>query len=332
VALACFISPGRDLRAAIDRVRLAERLGYEAVFTTQTTGRDALAVAHAYAAATERIRVGTGVLPCLPRHPLALAIEAATVDEASGGRLVLGIGPSHRLTMETWYGLEVDRPAARMREYVAILRSVFTTDGVAFSGAFYRAQFGFLGYGARRDLPIYLAALAPAMLRVCGETSDGDVLWACLPSYIRAEVVPRLHAAARGAGRDPGGLAVVAAVPTALTDDRAAAFDAFRAEFFVYMNLPVYRRAIAGAGYEAEIAAFDRAQAAGDLAGQLAAMSDRMLEEFLAVGDEAQIAAKLAEYRAAGVTMPAVALFNAGQGFAGYEATLEAAARAAGLP
>jgi len=91
------------------------------------------------------------------------------------------------------------------------------------------------------------------------------------------------------------------------------------------MTLPFYRRAIAGAGSEGELKAFDDAGAAGDFAGQLAAISDRMLDEFLAVGDEKKIADKIAEYRDAGVTMPGIGIFNAGEGYAGHDATLEAA-------
>ena len=329
--IACFISPGRDLPSSVERVRAAEKLGFEAVFSTHTTGRDALATMACYAAGTSTIKLGTAVLPALPRHPLALAIEAATVDEISGGRLILGIGPSHKITMETFYGIPLEKPAARMREYVQVLRSMFTTDRVSFDGEFYHAQYGFMGYGARKDLPIYIAALAPHMLRLCGEACDGDILWGCLPTYIREVVTPTIRTAATGAGRDPSAVTIVAAIPTALTTNKKAAYDAFRTEFFVYMNLPFYRRAIAGAGYEGELKAFDEAQAAGDFPGQVAAISERMLDEFTAVGDEARIADKIAEYRDAGVSLPGVGVFNAGDGYAGHEATLEAAASAAGL-
>lgn len=330
MGLAAFISPGKDLPTAVARVQKAEELGYDAVLATQTMGRDGLTVLAAYAAGTSRIKLGTGVQPCFPRHPLAMAIEAATLDELSGGRLILGIGPSHQLTMESFYGIKMERPLVRMREYVEILRSVFTTGAVNFDGEFYHAQFTFMGYKARPDIPIYIAAMAPGMLKLCGEKCDGDVLWACLPSFIRESVAPRIHATASAAGRDPSSVNIIAAIPTALTTNREAALDIFRREFFVYMTLPFYRRSIAGAGYEGELKAFDEAQAAGDFAGQTAAISDRMLDEFAAVGDEKLIADKYAEYRDAGVTTPGVGLFSAGDGFAGIEATMEAVKRVAG--
>jgi alkanesulfonate monooxygenase SsuD/methylene tetrahydromethanopterin reductase-like flavin-dependent oxidoreductase (luciferase family) len=328
VAIAAFISPGKDLAGALERIRFAEKLGYEAVFTTHTMGRDGLAVAAAYGSGTSTIKVGTAVVPAFPRHPLALGIEAATVDEIAGGRLILGIGPSHKLTMETFYGIPMDKPLSRIKEYVSILRSLFTTNSVAHEGEFYEARYTFMGYGARADLPIMISALAPNMLRFAGQATEGTILWACLPPYIRDVVSPTIRAGATEAGRDPSAVTIAAAVPTALTENRTAAFDAFRKDFFVYMTLPFYRRAIEGAGFGPEIKAFDEAQATNDFAGQLAAMSERLLDEFGAVGDAARISDKYAEYREAGVTLPGVGLFNAGEGFAGFEATLEAAASA----
>ena len=330
MALATFISPGKDLPSAIARVQAAEKIGYDTAFTTHTMGRDGLMTLAAYAAGTSKIRLGTGVMPCLPRHPIAMGIEAATLDEITGSRLILGIGPSHQLTMENFYGIKLDRPAVQMREYVTILRSMFTNGGVAFDGEFFHAAYQFMGYKPRTDIPIYIAAMAPAMLKLAGSACDGTILWSCLPTFIRESVTPAIAKAATDAGRDPGAVSIVAAVPTALTTNKSAAYDAFRKEFFVYMTLPFYRRSIAGAGYESELKAFDDAQASGDFAGQIAAISDRMLDEFLAVGDEKAIADKIAQYRDAGVTMPGIGIFNAGEGYAGHDETLEVAAKVGG--
>src|SRR5262249_57195893 len=124
VATGCFISPGRSLESAIERVRLAESLGYEAVYTTHIAGRESLTVLTAYALATSRIRVGTGVVPIYTRTPATMAQTAATIDELSGGRLTLGLGVSHRVVIEGWHGQEIERPVAEMREYVAIVRAI----------------------------------------------------------------------------------------------------------------------------------------------------------------------------------------------------------------
>jgi hypothetical protein len=189
-------------------------------------------------------------------------------------------------------------------------------------GEYYETNFGFIGYSARRDIPIMVSALAPNMLRFAGEKTEGTILWSCLPSYIRETVAPTINAAAKEAGRT---VDIVAAVPTALTTNVEAARAAFRKDFFVYMTLPFYRRAIESAGYAPELKSFDDAMGSGDMPGALAAISDRLLDEFAAIGDAGAIKAKLDEYRDAGTTVPGIGLFAAGDGYAGPEATLEAA-------
>src|SRR5947209_1801195 len=125
----CFISPGRSLEKAIERVKLAESLGFESVFTTHIAGRESLTVLTAYAMASTRIRIGTGVVPIYTRTPATMAQTAATVDELSGGRLLLGLGVSHRPVVEGWHGQTIDRPAAEMREYVSIVRAILRGEG-----------------------------------------------------------------------------------------------------------------------------------------------------------------------------------------------------------
>ncbi|HEX9774459.1 MAG TPA: LLM class flavin-dependent oxidoreductase [Actinomycetota bacterium] len=304
--LAAFVTPSSSIDRAVDRVRLLEKLGYEAVFATHIAQRDALAVMTAYGAGTERIKVGTGVLPAFPRHPVALATEAATIDEMIGGRLILGLGMAHRVTMENWYGIDMEKPLSRFKEYVSIVRSILRDGRVEHEGEFYRSRFAFMGYQARADLPIYTASLGPNSLRWAGAFADGVVLWSCMPTYIRSVVIPAIREGAESAGRDPSEVEIVAAVPVALAEDLDAARDGFRREFFTYMTLPFYRSAIAGAGYGEEIAAFDAALGRGDTDGARSAISERMLAEFIGIGDQEAVRAKVAEYRDAGVTLPAV--------------------------
>ncbi len=98
--LAAFISPGRDLSAAVTLARRAEDLGYDSVWVTHGVGRDSFLVLAAYGAATTRIRLGNGVVPIYPRHPVAMAQSALTLSEMTGGRFRLGLGVSHRASME----------------------------------------------------------------------------------------------------------------------------------------------------------------------------------------------------------------------------------------
>src|SRR3954469_6028931 len=102
----------RTLDESVSRAREAERLGYESVWVTQMPdARDAALVLAAYAAATKWVRLGTGVLPVYTRHPTAMAQKAATLDEMSGGRFILGLGVSHRVTVEAMWGMKLERPA-----------------------------------------------------------------------------------------------------------------------------------------------------------------------------------------------------------------------------
>jgi alkanesulfonate monooxygenase SsuD/methylene tetrahydromethanopterin reductase-like flavin-dependent oxidoreductase (luciferase family) len=170
--IGAFISAGRSLDRALDRVGRADRLGYDCVYVTHIAARDSLTLLMAYASASERIRVGTGVVPIFSRTPATMAQTAATIDEYSGGRMVLGLGVSHRITVEAWHGARIDRPITQMREYVSAVRAILRGNDPPTSDRFPTA-FRFMGYEARPDLPIYVAALSPNMLRLAGEIADG---------------------------------------------------------------------------------------------------------------------------------------------------------------
>jgi alkanesulfonate monooxygenase SsuD/methylene tetrahydromethanopterin reductase-like flavin-dependent oxidoreductase (luciferase family) len=322
--LAAFLDPGRSLEEATERVRLAESLGYDSAWVTHIASREPLQVLGHYAHATTRIGLGTGVVPFMLRHPALLGMEAATLDEISGGRLRLGIGVSHKVTIEGWYGLTLDDPVGRTSEYTRILRQVFQQDGGEFEGRHYVSRFGFLGYGARRDLPILWAAMGPRMLRAAAELADGIVLWMCSPRHIRETIRPVLDAALAEHGRPPEEFEVVAAVPSAVTEDLDAARGAFRSQAFPYLNLPFYRKEVAAVHPDA-LATFDHKMAGGDMPGALAAMDDRFVDEYAGVGSAAAVRAKVEEYRAAGVTLPALGVLGRRVGAGVVEATLEAA-------
>lgn len=139
---------------------------------------------------TERIRLGTGVLPIFSRTPASCAQTAATIDEISGGRMVLGLGVSHRITVENWFDAEITKPVTQMREYAGIVRAVLRGEEAP-RGEFFNSKFALMGYPPRPELPIYIAALSPKMLQLAGEIGDGVMLWLCNPDYIRETVIPR---------------------------------------------------------------------------------------------------------------------------------------------
>jgi|SRR5581483_11778763 len=302
----------RALDESVKRAQEAERLGYESVWVTQLPdARDAALVLAAYAAATQWVRLGTGVLPIYTRHPTAMAQMAATLDEMSSGRFILGLGVSHRVTVESMWGMKLDHPAEAMREYVTIVRSSLRDGMASEDGKVFSAHWSYSA-PRRGDLQIMLAALGPQMLELAGELSDGVVLWMCSPSYIRDTVVPAVGAGRRKAGKTLDGFEIVAAVPLSLTDDRGAGLDVLRKTVERYASLPFYRRAMEAGGFAAELAAGD--------------ISDAMLDELGGVGDAQRLRDAVQRYRDAGTTLPCVGPFGGHAGAAGYVAILEVAA------
>lgn len=318
-----FISAGRSLEQAVERVRLAESLGYDSTYVTHIAGRDSLTVLAAYANRTERIRLGTGVLPIYSRTPAATAQTAATVDELSGGRMVLGIGVSHKVTVEAWYGQEIGRPVAEMREYAGAIRAMFSgEDPPAIEDAKWPTAFRFMGYDVRPDLPIYIAALSPNMLQLAGEIADGVLLWLCDPPYVRDVVIPEVTKGRERAGKSLDGFDIVPAVPSAVTADRAVTLDRLRSDLVTYLSLPFYRSMLERSGFGEEIAAFDAGMADGDVERAKSAMSEAMLDSLGGFGSADQVRGAVRRYLDAGATSPGVSPVPT----ADFEATLEAAA------
>jgi alkanesulfonate monooxygenase SsuD/methylene tetrahydromethanopterin reductase-like flavin-dependent oxidoreductase (luciferase family) len=318
LGLGTFISVGRSLETALHRVEHAESLGYESTYVTHVAARDSLAVLMAYASRTERIRVGTGVLPIYSRTPVATAQTAATIDEFSGGRMVLGLGVSHQVVVEGWYGDRIGRPVREMREYVAAVRAILRGEDPP-QGERFRTSFRFAGLDPRPELPIYVAALSPAMLRLAGEIADGVMLWLCNPDYVRDVAIPEARAGRERAGKELEGFDVVAAVPSAVTSDPDEARARLRSDLIPYFSLPFYRAMLERSGYGDDIAGFDAGMKAGDLAAATAAISDAFLGKLAAIGTDEDAAASIARYGQAGATSPCVGAVRGTD----FDATLE---------
>jgi len=296
---------------SVARAVAAEKLGYESVWVTQLPdARDASLVLAAYAAATQRVTLGTGVLPIYTRHPTAMAQMAATLDELSGGRFVLGVGISHKVTVESMWGLRIDHPVDAMREYVGILRTSLREGAASIQGKQFTANWAYSA-PRRPDLRIMISALNPRMLELAGEIADGVVLWMCSPRYIQDQVVPIVEAGRLKAGRSLDGFEVVAAVPACLTTDRTGAQEVFRQTVGRYASLPYYRKMLDASGFKDEL--------------EKGIVSEAVLDELAGIGDESRVRDAVRRYREAGVTLPGIGPFGGHKGAAGFEATLAAA-------
>ncbi len=257
----------RELRRAADD-------GFRSAWMNNIFGLDALTALAVTGGAVPGIELGTAVVPTYPRHPAALAQQALTTAAATGGRLTLGVGPSHQIVIEDMFGYRFDKPVQHTREYLSILRPLLHGQPASFTGQQLSAHIT-LSTPAPGPVPLLLAALGPAMLRVAGELADGTVLWMTGPVTVREHIVPTITAAADAAGRPSP--RVVCILPVCVTSDPAAARAAAAQVFAIYGQLPSYR------------AMLDREGAAGP-------------EDVALVGDEAAVAAQLGTLAEAGVT------------------------------
>jgi 5,10-methylenetetrahydromethanopterin reductase len=235
------------LDETVARMVEVARLGFSAVWLPQSTGFDALTVLALVGREVDDVELGTSVVPTYPRHPVVLAAQALTVNAAVGARLVLGLGLSHRVTVERTYGLSYDRPARHMREYLDALVPLLHDGAVDADGETISAH-------ARLHLPgaptptVLLAALQPRMLALAGGVADGTITWCTGPVTLEQQVVPLLRAAAEEAERATP--RVVVALPAIVTDDEAHGRSAAGEQLAGYGDLPVYRAVLDAEGVD----------------------------------------------------------------------------------
>ncbi|MBI4199234.1 MAG: LLM class flavin-dependent oxidoreductase [Chloroflexi bacterium] len=262
---------GQDSSQVLARVRQAEQLGIGAVWlTTGRAGRDALTLFAAAAVQTERVLLGTAVVPTWPRHPVAVAQQARVVGELAPGRFRLGVGPSHRATMEGIFGVEFQAPLAHLREYLRILRALLHQGEVEFEGRFYQAH---ARTGVRADVPVMASALRRGSFELCGAEADGAISWVCPAPYLHDVALPALQAGATRAGRPVPPL--FAHVPVCLTRNRNEVYAAVREQMGGYPANPFYTQMFADAGFPE--------------AKELKGWSDAMVDAVAVSGTEAAV-------------------------------------------
>ncbi|HWM95854.1 MAG TPA: LLM class F420-dependent oxidoreductase [Streptosporangiaceae bacterium] len=264
-------SPMTALREELQR---AADQGFASAWMSNIFGVDALTALAVAGSQVPGIEVGTAVVPTYPRHPAVLAQQARTVAAAVDGRLVLGIGLSHKIVIEDMFGYDFRRPVLHMREYLAVLLPLLDGQPVSFIGTTVRANIGLTTPSPGR-VPVVVAALGAQMLRLAGEQTDGTVLWMTGPATVRDHIVPVITAAAESAGRPRP--RVVCLLPVCVTGDSDAARERAARVFTIYGDLPSYR------------AMLDREGAAGPA-------------DVAIVGDEDTVSAQIGTLAEAGVT------------------------------
>jgi F420-dependent oxidoreductase-like protein len=232
------IATGGTLDGVVREAQAAEARGFASFWIPNIFGLDAITAAAIAGRETQRIELGTAVVPSYPRHPAAMAQQALTASAASGGRFALGIGLSHKIVIEDMFGMSYAKPVRHMREYLTVLGDLLAGKAAKFEGEEYRANLTLRVPGAER-VPVLVAALGAQMLRVCGRLADGTILWMTGPKTIESHVAPTLFAAAKEAGRpEPR---IVANLPIALTREPDAVRAWVAKNFAIYGSLPSYR-------------------------------------------------------------------------------------------
>ena len=223
----------------IETARKASTLGL-GYWVPQLTDVDALTALAVIGHEVPGLQVGTAVVPTYPRHPLVMAMQALTVQAATGGNLVLGIGLSHQVVIEGAFGMSFSTPVRHMREYLEILMPVLHDGKVTFEGEELTARtFGPVRVAGASAPPVVVAALGTQMLRLAGRLADGTALWMVGERTIETHIVPTITKAAESAGRPAP--RVVVGLPVSVTADPEGAREKATAAFGFYNNLPSYR-------------------------------------------------------------------------------------------
>jgi F420-dependent oxidoreductase-like protein len=230
--------------------------------------------------------LGVSVVPVYGRHPLVLAMQARTVHTAVGGRLILGIGPSHQITVEGLFGDSYARPYTRTAEYLRALLPLLAGEAADVNGEELTAR-GLVTIDAPTGPPVLVAALGPKMLRLAGEQAAGTSLWMVGPRTIAGHIVPTISRAASDAGRPPP--RVLAGVTACVTDDPDAARERAASEQAMYATLPAYQRVMQAEGVDGPA-------------------------DLVIAGDEDTVADGLRRYGEAGATDLRVTIIAAGDG------------------
>ena len=313
---------GEKIALPTELIREADRLGYYAVWTAEAYGSDAVSPLAWIGAQTERIHLGTAILQMAARTPAMTAMTAMTLDQLSGGRMLLGLGVSGPQVVEGWHGVGYAKPLARTREYVEIVRRIFgRKEPLNYEGEFYQLPYrgpDSLGLGkplksilhGRADLPVYLAAIGPQNVELAAELADG---W--LPIFFAPEHYEATFAEAVAAGRArageadrPDGFDIAPSAAVVVGDDLAGCWMQLKPMLALYIGgmgsrgRNFYYNLACRYGFEEAADRIQTSYLAGDRAGAVQAVPDALVDAVALCGSRARIADRLQLWQATPIT------------------------------
>lgn len=303
IALGSGIAPGE----IVESVKLAEEIGYDSAWVVEGHGGEQFSILTACALATRRVRLGTAISSVFVRTAPTIAMAAACLDHFSGGRFVLGLGSSHKVQVEAEHGIQYSDPVTRVRETVEVVRALLRDGAVSYHGKTITIEkFELWFRPARTVLPIYLSALFPQMLALCGEIAQGLLMVFSTPDSARKAREQLAAGAARG-GRRLDEIEIGSLVPVAIAAERRAAYERMRPVLAFYLGFfPRYRRVAREAGFAAAVDATAEAYQRGGIEAALPTVSDEMVATLTAAGTAGEVRAKIVEYRRSGIALPII--------------------------
>jgi alkanesulfonate monooxygenase SsuD/methylene tetrahydromethanopterin reductase-like flavin-dependent oxidoreductase (luciferase family) len=229
---------------------------------------------------TKNVQLGTRIIPTWPRHPLALAGEAATISLLSGGRFRLGVGPSHVPQMKGTWGIDLVRPLHHLREYLAVANGLLKKGEVDFDGDIFHVH---VKVPEVTNAPVMISALRSGSFKLAAEATDGAITWVTPIEYVRRVALPLMRETATAANRPAP--PVIFHAPVIVETDKAAVAEAARSRLAVYPRLPFYRAMFQAAGFDVHNESW----------------SDEMIDAVVISGDEDTVVARLKGLIADGV-------------------------------
>jgi F420-dependent oxidoreductase-like protein len=320
----------------VEKVKIADELGFDSVWIAESWGYELFTSMADLVRETKQIKIGAGIANIYSRTPALLASTVATLDERSGGRILLGLGASGANVIEHWHGVPFQKPVQRMREYIEIIRMILRGEKLIYHGEFFELERGFkLRFTPpRADLPIYVAAMGPKNIVQTGELADG-ILPAYWPATKWGEMRSLLDEGAARAHRPAHSTLIAPSILTGILSDTASPQERRAAQLQVASPLVYYigkmgiyyADMLRRQGFDEDVQAVLDGWQRGRKSA-LEAVSPRLLEETAIVGTPGEIVTKLDQWAAAGVDqplfwLPAGSIEETGVQLSGLKAALE---------
>jgi probable F420-dependent oxidoreductase len=295
---------------AVEYGRRVEQAGFRAAWFPEIVFGDAFGPATATATGTSSLLLGTGVVGIWSRSPVTMALQAASLNELSRGRALLGLGVQARNYVSGWHGRTYERPIRAMREYVTILRRALAGEPVTFEGEIFSVRdFQLQLPPPERPVRLYVAAVGPQMIRLAAEVADGVLGYCWSAAYVGDVVAPALREGAARAGRAVDDLDIACGYPTVVAED-GSGLEQAKGQVLMFATAssssPFYAESFAAAGYGDLVRELQERVAALDAEGAIAAIPDEAADAMTVSGTADDVQRRVEELRAAGVATVAV--------------------------